>query len=153
MSRAKTTYEDAFSGRTRAILLTLTHIFLDSGLDIRSKHMFGHKAFLLNGHIFMLVGEWARDEDKKAGLVKMGERGQVDSTVIVIPPDEALARSIRKTYGGLYFAPSGSRLKFWISLSGLWLTDEESILPLVQQLLDVYSAMPEKSRERPGRRI
>jgi hypothetical protein len=153
MSRAKIPYEEAFSGRTRAILLTLTHIFLDSGLDIRSKHMFGHKAFLLNGHVFMLVGEWVRDEDKKAGIVKMGERGQAESTVIVIPPDEVTARGILKTYGGLYFAPSGSRLKFWISLSGLWLAEEEKILPLVQRLLDVYSAMPEKTRERPGRRI
>lgn len=153
MSRSKTTYEDAFSGRTRAILLTLNHIFLDSGLDIRTKHMFGHKSFLLNGHVFMLVGEWARDEDKKAGIVKIAERGKVESTMIVIPPDDELAQSIRKLYGGLYFAPSGTRLKSWVSLNGIWLTEEEKILPLVTQLLKVYGELPEKTSGRPGRRV
>lgn len=149
----KTTYEDAFSGRTRAILLTLSNIFLDSGLDIRTKHMFGHKSFLLNGHVFMLIGEWARDEDKKAGIVKMAGRGAVESTMIVIPTDEKMAQGILKKYGGLYFAPSGTRLKYWISLSGLWLTEENKILPLVNQLLKVYAALPEKTSGRPGRRV
>lgn len=152
MSR-KTTYEDAFSGRTKAVLLTLRHIFLDSGLDIRTKHMFGHKSYLLNGHVFMLVGEWARDEDKKAGIVQIADRGKAEATMIVIPPDEAMAQSIMKTYGGLYFAPSGTRLKSWVSLNGLWLTEEEKILPLVTRLLDAYKGMPEKTSGRPGRMI
>lgn len=153
MRPSKSTYEDAFSGRTHAIIRTLSNIFLDSGLDIRTKHMFGHKSYLLNGHLFMLIGEWIRDEDKKAGIVKIAGRGVAESTMIVIPPDEAMAQNILKEYGGLYFAPSGSRLKSWISLSGLWLTEEEKILPLVHQLLEVYGAMPEKSAGRPGRKI
>ncbi len=152
MSR-KTSYEDAFSGRTKAILLTLNHIFLDSGLDIRTKHMFGHKSFLLNGHVFMLVGEWARAEDKKAGIVQIADRGKAEATMIVIPPDDPMAQAIMKTYGGLYFAPSGTRLKSWVSLNGLWLTEEEKTLPLVTQLLTVYQAMPEKTSGRPGRRV
>ncbi|HET9238365.1 MAG TPA: hypothetical protein VFO10_13980 [Oligoflexus sp.] len=152
MSR-KTTYEDAFSGRTRAILLTLNHIFLDSGLDIRTRHMFGHKSFLLNGHVFMLVGEWARDEDKKAGIVQIADRGKAEATMIVIPPDDAMAQAIMKKYGGLYFAPSGTRLKSWVSLNGLWLTEEEKILPLVTLLLKAYEVMPEKTSGRPGRRV
>ncbi|WP_141735742.1 hypothetical protein [Oligoflexus tunisiensis] len=153
MSPSKTTYEDRFSGRTRAILLTLNNIFLDSGQDIRTKHMFGHKAFLLKGRPFILVGEWARDEDPKAGLVRMSSRGKDEATVIVIPPDEVMALDIRKRFGGLYFAPDGTRLKYWISLSGPWLTEEEKILPLVNQLLDAYEKMPEKTGVRPGRRV
>ncbi len=153
MSRSKSNYEEAFSGRTHAIIRTLSHIFLDSGLDVRTKHMFGHKSYLLNGHLFLLVGEWARDEDKKAGIVKIAERGPAESTLIVIPPEEAIAKGILSEYGGLYFAPSGSRLKFWISLHGLWLTEEEKILPLVHQLMEIYGAMPEKTSGRPGRRI
>lgn len=152
MSR-KTSYEDAFSGRTKAILLTLNHIFLDSGLDIRTKHMFGHKSFLLNGHVFMLVGEWARAEDRKAGIVQIADRGKAEATIIVIPPDDGMAQTIVKKYGGLYFAPSGTRLKSWISLNGIWLTEEEKILPLVTQLLKVYEALPEKASARAGRRI
>lgn len=153
MSRSKPSYEDAFSGRTHAIIRTLSHIFLDSGLDVRTRHMFGHKSYLLNGHLFLLVGEWARDEDKKAGIVRIRARGKPESTLIVIPPDETMAQSILKKYGGLYFAPSGSRLKSWISLSGLWLTEEEKILPLVNQLMEIYGAMPEKTSVRPGRRV
>jgi hypothetical protein len=153
MSPSKTTYEDRFSGRTRAILLTLSNIFLDSGLDVRHKHMFGHKAFLLKGRPFLLVGEWARYEDPKAGIVSIKARGPDEATVIVIPPDEAMALSIRRKYGGLYFAPSGTRLKCWISLTGPWLTEEERILPLVHQLLETYAEMPEKTGVRPGRQI
>ncbi len=153
MSRSKSNYEDAFSGRTHAIIRTLSNIFLDTALDIRTKHMFGHKSYLLNGHLFLLVGEWARDEDKRAGIVKIAERGSAESTMIVIPPSEAMAQDILKQHGGLYFAPSGSRLKSWISLSGLWLTEEEKILPLVHELLNAYEVMPEKSSGRPGRRI
>lgn len=153
MSRSKVSYEEAFSGRTRAIILTLNNIFLDSGLDVRTKHMFGHKAFLLNGRPFMLVGEWARDEQLNEGIVSIRERGTEEPTLIVIPPDEAMALSIRKNYGGLYFAPSGSRLKFWISLTGPWLTEEERLLPLVTLLLDSYAALPEKTGVKPGRRV
>jgi hypothetical protein len=101
----------------------------------------------------MLVGEWARDDDKKAGIVQIAERGAAESTVIVIPRDEKMAQGILKKYGGLYFAPSGTRLKSWISLSGFWLTEESRILPLVNQLLKGYSALPAKTTGRPGRRV
>src|SRR6478736_6227792 len=107
----KISYEEAFSGHTKAIIRTLSNIFLDTGLDIRTKHMFGHKAFLLNGRPFLLVGEWSRDERAKEHIVCMADRGKIQSTVIVIPLDEPMAQSIRKKHGGLYFAPSGARLK------------------------------------------
>ena len=149
----RTTYEDAFSGRTKAILRTLTHICLDSGHDVRSKHMFGHKAFLLKGRPFLLVGEWARDEDKPAGIVRIADQGPAEATLIVIPPDEAMATAIRKKHGGLFFAPSGTRLKFWISLTGVWLTEEEQLQPLIQSLLKRYAAMEENKDARPGRQL
>lgn len=153
MSRSKPGYEEAFSGRTRAIILTLSNIFLDSGLDVRTKHMFGHKAFLIHGRPFMLVGEWARDEKADKGIVCIRERGTEEATLIVIPLDEPMALSILKDYGGLYFAPDGTRLKFWISLIGPWLTEEEKILPLVTMLLKAYAALPEKTDVRPGKRV
>jgi len=150
----KPNYEDAFSGHTKAIIRVLSNIFLDSALDIRTKHMFGHKAFLLNGRPFLLVGEWARDERRKEGIVCIDDRGVAESTVIVLPLNEDMAQSIRKKHGGLYFAPSGTRLKFWISLTGDWLIEEHKLLPLTSVLLSAYAALPEKTGlAHPGRRV
>src|SRR6478736_216601 len=137
---SKSGYEELFSGRTKAIIRTLSNIFLDTGLDVRTKHMFGHKAFLLNGRPFLLVGEWSRDERIKESIVCMADRGKTESTVIVLPLDEAMAQAMRKKHGGLYFAPSGTRLKFWISFKGDWLMQEESLLPLTNLLLAAYAA-------------
>ncbi len=150
----KTSYEDAFSGRTKAILRTLSNIILDSGLDVRTKQMFGHKALLLNGRPFLLIGEWARDERPAEDIVTIRERGREEPTLIVIPLDEPMAQEIRAMHGGLYFAPKGSRLKFWISLTGPWLGDEEAVQPLILRLLEAYSQLPMKQGvANPGRRV
>lgn len=150
MASKKQTYEDRFSGRTRAIIRTLTNIFLDSGLDVRHKHMFGHKAFLVRGHVFLLVGEWAREERRKEKIVIISDEGDVKPTLIVVPTNETTAEAFRKANGGLYFAPGGSRLKNWLSFSGDWLSDEKKLLPVIQELLDAYSSLPQKNPKNPG---
>jgi hypothetical protein len=144
-------YEDKFSGKTKAIIKTLTHIFLDSNLDVREKHMFGHKAFLIHGHMMMMVGEWSRLEKLKDGIVQMDGKGEAEPTLIILPRDEASAKTFQKKYGGLYFAPSGVRLKNWLSFTGPWLSDEAALIPLVIELLNAAKALPPKEMKNPGR--
>lgn len=150
MASKKQTYEERFSGRTRAIIKTLTNIFLDSGLDVRHKPMFGHKAFLLRGHVFLLVGEWAREERRRERIVIIADEGELKPTLIVVPTNEAMAEAFRKAHKGLYFAPGGTRLKHWISFSGPWLSDEDELLPIIQGLLDAYAELPLKKPKNPG---
>lgn len=147
----KRNYEDKFSGRTRAIIKTLTNIFLDSNLDVREKHMFGHKAFLINGHLMMMVGEWSRNEKPKEGNVQVDGKGEAEPTLIILPKDEAAGLAFRKKYGGLYFAPSGVRLKNWLSFTGSWLTDEDKLIPLVKEMLKANARLAPKELKNPGR--
>ena len=148
--KKKRNYEEKFSGKTRAIIMTLTRIFLDSNLDVREKHMFGHKAFLVKGHVMMLVGEWSRNEKPKEHIVQVDGTGAPEPTLILLPLDAGTAEVWRKTYKGLYFAPSGVRLKNWLSLSGSWLMDEDKLLPIVEELLTAYEDLPFKALKNPG---
>lgn len=69
----------------------------------------------------------------------MDGKGEAESTLIVLPQDEATAEAFKKIFGGLYFAPSVVRLKHWLSFAGLWLSDEKKLLPLVNEMLAANS--------------
>ena len=142
---SKEDFQNRFSGQTRALLRLLVNIFLDSGLDIRQKQMFGHVAFSLNGHTFLLVGEWPREISGQLVIPGNGkERAEPTAIFTSLGGLDAGAGWLMKLPGSGYFAPGGTRLKSWVSLTGTWLLEEEELAPLVRRQLENAQKLPVK---------
>ena len=145
---AKENYQDRFSGPTKALLRISTNIFLDSGLDVRQKHMFGHVAFVINGNMFLLVGEWPRQAN--GVLVCPGRKGLVTTTAILPTICEEDEQDLMARDGSGFFAPDWTRLKSWVSLSGPWLLCEEEWSPVLNRQLERFSKLPPKRLRHSG---